>query len=321
VTTLTAIVPATDRPPTLEDCLAAIKVASRPPEEVIVAEEPVGATPAAARNRAAARATGEVLVFVDADVVVHPDVFLRIRDAFDADAELAALFGSYDDAPGARGVVSTFRNLLHHHVHQSSPGQAATFWSGLGAVRRREFAAAGGFEDDRRWLEDVELGARLNARGAHVELDPAIQGTHLKAWSLAGMVKMDFAQRGIPWVQLALSGRAPSDALNLRWRHRLSAALSAGGLLALLTRRPLRAMVAVLGLVALNRSFYALLARRQGPVRAAAGVGLHAVHHLAGAAAVPAGIALYALRRRRSDEPSIAASTASAMRSAGAGYV
>jgi glycosyltransferase involved in cell wall biosynthesis len=318
VPTLTAIVPATDRPSTLEDCVAAIEAASRPPDEVIVASDPEGATPAAARNRAAGRATGEVLVFVDADVVVHPDVFSRIRDAFDADPELAALFGSYDDAPRARGVVSSFRNLLHHHVHQCSPGRAATFWSGLGAVRRREFSRVGGFEDDRRWLEDVELGGRLNARGARVELDPAVQGTHLKAWSLAGMVRMDFAQRGIPWVQLALSGRAPADALNLRWRHRLSAALCAGGLLALLRRRPLRAMVALLGLVGLNRSFYALLARRQGPVRAAAGVGLHAVHHLAGVAAVPAGIALYAVRRR-SEEPSIAASTAAAMRSAGAG--
>jgi glycosyltransferase involved in cell wall biosynthesis len=318
VPTLTAIVPATDRPPTLEECVAAIEAASRPPDEVIVAFDPEGATPAAARNRAAGRATGDVLVFVDADVVVHPDVFSRIRDAFDADPELAALFGSYDDAPRARGVVSSFRNLLHHHVHQCSPGRAATFWSGLGAVRRREFSRVGGFEDDRRWLEDVELGGRLNARGARVELDPAVQGTHLKAWSLAGMVRMDFAQRGIPWVQLALSGRAPADALNLRWRHRLSAALCAGGLLALLRRRPLRAMVALLGLVGLNRSFYALLARRQGPVRAAAGVGLHAVHHLAGVAAVPAGIALYAVRRR-SEEPSIAASTAAAMRSAGAG--
>ena len=29
-----------------------------------------------------------------------------------------ALFGSYDDAPAAPGLVSQFRNLLHHYVHQ-----------------------------------------------------------------------------------------------------------------------------------------------------------------------------------------------------------
>jgi hypothetical protein len=318
VPTLTAIVPATDRPPTLGDCLGAIEAAARAPEEVLVASAPSGATPAAARNGAAEGAAGELLVFIDADVVVHPDAFSRIRDAFDADSELVAVFGSYDDAPSAPGMVSGFRNLLHHHVHQSSPGDAATFWSGLGAVRREVFEAAGGFEDERRWLEDVELGARLNAGGARVRLDPAIQGTHLKAWTLPAMVKMDFAQRGIPWVELALSGRAPANALNLGWRHRLSAGLCVAALLALLGRRPLLASAAVLGLATLNRSFYALLSRRQGPARAAAGVGLHAVHHLAGVAAVPAGLAAYALRRR-SDARSIADSTAPAMPSAGAG--
>jgi hypothetical protein len=257
-------------------------------------------------------------VFVDADVVVHLDTFSRIRGAFDADPGLVALFGSYDDAPAAPDVVSGFRNLLHHHVHQSSPGPAATFWSGLGAVRRATFAEAGGFEDERRWLEDVELGARLNAGGSRVELDPAIQGTHLKGWTLPEMVRMDFAERGLPWVELALSGRAPADALNLSWRHRLSAALCVGALAAVLTRRPRRALAALLGLVALNRSFYALLARRQGGARAAAGVGLHVVHHLTGTAAVPAGVALYGLRRSSADR-SMAVSTAPAIRSAGAG--
>jgi hypothetical protein len=317
VPTLSAIVPATDRPRTLERCLAAIRAAAHPPEEVVVANEPAGATPAAARNRAAERATGEVLVFVDADVLVHADAFSRLRATFEADPDLVAVFGSYDDAPAAPGVVSAFRNLLHHHVHQSSPGTASTFWSGLGAVRAQAFTAVGGFDPHRRWLEDVELGARLNASGARVELDPAIQGTHLKAWSLAGMVRLDFAERGVPWTELALSGRAPTQALNLGWRHRLSAALSVLGGLALLRRRPMGALGALLGLVALNRSFYALLARRRGPAEAIAGVGLHAVHHLSGVAAVPAGVASYALRRP--EERSMAASTASDMRSAGAG--
>jgi hypothetical protein len=43
-------------------------------------------------------------------------------------------------------------------------------------------------------------------------------------------------------------------------------------------------------LVALNRSFYALLVRRQGVPRAVAGIGLHALHHLVAALAVPFGI-------------------------------
>ena len=37
-----------------------------------------------------------------------------------ADPGLTALFGSYDDHPPARDVVSQFRNLLHHFVHQQA---------------------------------------------------------------------------------------------------------------------------------------------------------------------------------------------------------
>src|SRR5438105_2372552 len=94
---LSAIVPATNAPPTLARCLEAIRAADEPPEEVIAVEE--GGGPADARNRGAAGAAGDVLVFVDADVLVHHDAFVRIRRAFDEQQDLAALFGSYDDRP------------------------------------------------------------------------------------------------------------------------------------------------------------------------------------------------------------------------------
>jgi hypothetical protein len=293
---LSLIVPASDRPATLGRCLAAIDAAGEPPEERIVVTEPAGCAPAAARNRGAERAAGDVLVFVDADVAVHPDSFARIRRAFDADSGLTALFGSYDDAPEARGSVSAFRNLLHHHIHQEAVGPAATFWTGLGAVRRDAFQAAGGFDERQRYLEDVELGARLVRAGARIELDGALQGKHLKSWGLGEMLWTDFAGRGIPWVELALEARAPRDALNLSPRHRASAALCVLAAASLAARRPTPAAAAAATLVALNRDFYELLLRRQGPGGAAAGVGLHALHHLAAAAAVPAALAIHALR-------------------------
>ena len=43
----------------------------------------------------------------------------------------------------------------------------------------------------------------------------------------------------------------------------------------------------------MNRPFYLLLLRKRGPRDAALGVGLHALHHLTGVAAVPAGTAVF----------------------------
>ncbi len=296
MTRLSAIVPATNAPSTLAACLAALDASAEPPDEVIVVEQAAAPGPAAARNEGAERAGGDLLVFVDADVVVHSDALARIRRAFADDEGLDAVFGSYDDTPAADGVVSGFRNLLHHHVHQTAPGQATTFWAGLGAVRKSAFEAEGGFDAARYpapSIEDIELGMRLAASGRRIRLDPGIQGTHQKAWTVASMLHTDFARRGVPWVELLLERPGSTSTLNLGWRHRLSAAAAVSGALALLAARPRPALAAAAALVFLNADFYALLGRRVGPSGAVAGVGLHALHHLAGAAAVPAGALRY----------------------------
>ena len=164
-------------------------------------ELPADAGPAAARNAGVAATTSELVAFVDADVVVEAEALARLRARFAADPGLAAVFGSYDDTPAAPGTVSRFRNLLHHHVHASSPGPAETFWAGLGAVRREALERAGGFDAERfpeAAIEDVELGMRLRRAGAAIVLDPEVRGTHLKRWSLRSMVDTDLRRRGAP---------------------------------------------------------------------------------------------------------------------------
>jgi GT2 family glycosyltransferase len=298
--TVAAVVPATDAPPTLERCIAAIRTGSDPPDELIVVTEPPNAGPAAARNAGARQTTADILLFVDADVLLHPDAVERVRAVFAHDPGLAGVFGSYDDTPAAPGVVSVFRNLLHHHVHQEGAGRAETFWAGIGALRRDVFLEAGGFDEARyrtASIEDIELGMRLVASGATLRLDPSIQATHLKRWTLLGALNADFSRRGVPWVALLVESRCVPSHLNLGWRHRAGTLLSLAALAAGMRRRRGAMLAALLGLVALNRSLYALAIRRLGVPKGLVCVGVHALHHVAGAASVPAGVAV-AMRHR-----------------------
>ena len=149
--------------------------------------------PAAARNTGAQAASAPLVFFLDADVAVHPDTFGRAVARFEADPGLAALFGSYDDCPAAPGLVSQFRNLLHHYVHQQGSfvddaRPARTFWTGCGAIRRQVFLDLGGFDPQlyrRPAIEDIELGYRLTRAGCRIDLARDIQATHLKRWTLA----------------------------------------------------------------------------------------------------------------------------------------
>jgi GT2 family glycosyltransferase len=299
---LAVIIPATDDPPGLERCLAALEASEYRPEELIVQREPAHAGPAAARNLGTATTTADVLVFVDSDVEVHPDALTRIRERFAADPALAAVFGAYDDDPADPGLTSRYRNLLHHHVHAGAAGEAETFWAGLGAIRRDAFDAAGGFDADRfpePSVEDIELGMRLRRQGARIVLDPEIRGRHLKAWTPRNMVATDFSRRAVPWARLLLRDGGGSTALNLGWKQRASAATSVTLLGSLLARRPRLAAAALIANLLLDRDLYALLARRGGQRLLLAGIGLHQLHQLTAAASVPVAIVLHASEQRQ----------------------
>jgi GT2 family glycosyltransferase len=258
--------------------------------------------PAYARNRGVEASRGEVVVFVDADVCVHNDTLSKITEAFAVDGEMAALFGSYDAEPLAPGMISQFRNLLHHSVHHASPGDAETFWAGCGAVRRQIFIDVGlmdAWHFRRPQIEDIEFGRRLRMHGHRIVLRPDIQCTHLKRWTFRNMITTDFRDRGVPWMRLLLSegaGGAPAT-LNLRMKEKVCTALAgltAGALVmgVVLTSTVLLtvAAMAVCMMIALNSGFYRFLARRRGPLFAVGSIPLHYIFYFTGGCAAVAGI-------------------------------
>ena len=275
--------------------------------------------PSYARNRGAEHADGEVLVFVDSDVCVHPDALRRFHDLFRAEPEIAAAFGSYDDRPPAGGVVSCYRNLLHHHVHQSGAGDAETFWAGCGAIRAPVFRGVGGYDEwhfGRPQIEDIELGRRVRRAGHRIVLRPRIQGTHLKKWGFWETVMTDLKHRGMVWTRLLLhEGRSgASSALNLSAKHRACAILVSlavlGALAGLVLWSPwplIPAGVALAGVTALNWRFYRLIARRAGWWTPLAAVPLHWLHYLSSVLAAIGGWLAYTFVGAPQPPPDVAA--------------
>jgi glycosyltransferase involved in cell wall biosynthesis len=244
--------------------------------------------PAAARNHGAGAARGAILFFVDADVIVAPGAIERVACTFASYPDVAAVFGSYDSKPRARGLVSQYRNLLHHFMHQTGNREASTFWAGCGAIRRVAFEAVGGFDPQRfprPSIEDIELGVRLRRAGYRILLDPDLQGTHLKRWTLTTVVRTDVFSRALPWSRLVLENRDIPNDLNLRRSQRFCGALVmlAGLGLAASPIHPGALPLAVgaaAAVVLLNRDLFAFFARRRGLAFAGACVPLHLLYYL-----------------------------------------
>ncbi len=306
--TLTIVIPAYQSAEHLPRCLAALMASTRAPEEILLVDD--GSTdggadvaraagirviavpdgprgPAAARNRGAAAATGDILVFLDADVAVHADTIARLGEYLEAHPDVEAVFATYDATPAHPAMVSQYRNLLHHFVHQESRTDASTFWAACGAIRRDVFLSSGGFDERylRPAIEDIELGVRLRDAGRRIALRPEIQATHLKHWTLAGILRSDIFDRAIPWTRLILDrGTIPND-LNLSWRSRFGAVAAwvmVGAFSAALFE-PAALGLALSGLAAmvgLNHRLYSFMYARRGVAFAGLAVGLHGAYLL-----------------------------------------
>jgi glycosyltransferase involved in cell wall biosynthesis len=280
--------------------------------------------PGYARNRGVERARGECIVFLDADCLVRADTLTRLAETMMTRSDVAAVFGAYCDEPEAAGLVSKYRNLLHHYTHAQEPGEAQTFWAGCGCVRRATFVAIGMYDEwrfSRPQIEDVELGYRLSAHGHRILLQPEIQVTHLKRWTFRGMLKADFMDRGVPWARLlaeqrALLGKAASKAksLSLRAKEKSNTFLVCLGLLLLGLSMPHRNhLLAVLGALCLvvvilrGLPLYAFFFRKRGLVFAICGVVLHMVYYLTAAVSVVWGALLAVVVGEPRPAPSVEA--------------
>jgi len=303
---LSVVIPVHNGGENLRLCLEALAQSSRPPDELIVLDDastdgsgevaqkfgarvlrlpgpPRGA--AVPRNRGAAVASGDLLVFLDADVAVHTDVLEKMDQTMTEHEDIAALFGSYDSSPRAQSLVSRYKNLLHHYVHQHGEREASTFWTGCGAIRRQVFESIGGFDESLRAIEDIELGTRVRQAGYRIWLLPDAQVTHLKRWTLRSLMRSDIFDRAIPWSRLVLQSTHLPAVLNLAVRSRWSAlaAWAAVLLAALAWWWPWASLGTVLGLAlvgALNADLYRFFWRQGGVLFGIAATALHVFYLL-----------------------------------------
>ena len=289
--TISLIIPTNTVDSHLEQCLERVGRCRPQPLEVIVVLDgdrgqsipevggraitvvrlPECSGPGKARNKGAEQAVGDILLFIDKDVLIPEDTFARLETLFSSTDRPDAVFGSYDDNPVEQDSVSQYKNLHHHYTHQHASREAFTFWTGCGAVLRKRFLELKGFNEEYQVpsVEDIEFGYRLKKTGGTILLDKSLQVTHLKKWSLVDMLRTDFFHRAIPWSTIVLRhGRMEND-MNIDLASRVSVSATVLILFCLLLSAitPLFILCAVLFLLLflwLNRGLFSFFFKKRG---------------------------------------------------------
>lgn len=187
--------------------------------KTIVLPEQKGA--AYCRNIGAEYAQGEILIFIDSDVVIQADVIDRIVEHLGAE-EYSAVFGMYTSHVPHKDVYSRFKNLQHHFVHLSNTGEICSFWTGCGGVKKAAFKEINGFDETINYMEDINLGFRLHKAGGKILLTSAIRCTHLKKYTFRSLLRSDILGRAKPWSKLFFNKKASMNNLNTKVKEKVT---------------------------------------------------------------------------------------------------
>lgn len=147
--------------------------------------------PAAARNRGAALAGGELLIFVDDDVEVSPEfVAAHVRAHADGDPARVTVGYLPPDLQGRRDFFAIMLRAWWEAMFERMRDPAHRFkysdlLSGNFSLGSSLFARVGGFDEALRCHEDYELGLRLLQAGAKLQFSGAAAGCHHEHTDLA----------------------------------------------------------------------------------------------------------------------------------------
>ena len=182
-------------------------IAARFPVRVVPSGGRVG--PAAARNIGAREARGDVLFFIDADVMVRPDTLSTLLAGMERE-EVDGFNGVQSARMRHRNLASQYKNMWIRWTYLRQHGDVPLFYTTAAAIRRDAFLESGGFDVGYGGpsVEDTAFGQKLKRLGVKVRIHPELEVEHVKRYSLRSLLETDY-KRSVSLTRLKL--RHPRD--------------------------------------------------------------------------------------------------------------
>jgi glycosyltransferase involved in cell wall biosynthesis len=222
---ISVVIPAAGPALLLTEVLKAIEAADPGPGEIIVVDDgldtktlaiaegfrvkvvknrPGRKGPASARNSGAATVKGDVICFLDADVLVPPGFFKRLSTYFvdarvDGVIALQSTVTEYNDWP------AVYKNLWMRYTYERLDGPVALFYTSAAAIKRAVFEKTGGFDENygRPSVEDTAFGRELARVGARIIVAKELDVEHRKRYTTGQVLRLAF-RRGAELARLIL---------------------------------------------------------------------------------------------------------------------
>lgn len=167
------------------------------------------------RNLGAKNASGDILLFLDSDVILRENTIHNILLTFE-NASIDAAIGIYSLHHPHKNIASQYKNIWIRYSFLQSTRNIDWLFGAVTAIRKEVFWHSGGFDGTMKMHkggEDLEFGRRVKENNFNIILNPDIEVVHLKKHTLFSLLNNDF-HRSEGFVRLSLNQKAFSKSIS-----------------------------------------------------------------------------------------------------------
>lgn len=177
----------------VDDCSQdnSLKIAYSFPCKITKLSQNSGA--AIARNKGGEIAQGEIIFFIDSDIVINSDTLSLINEDF-KNPEIAGVVGLLSSKLRFRNFASQYKNLWMHYTYKILPDFVGVSYTSVTAFKKDIFLELGGFDKNYREanVEDTEFGQRILTKNYKLYSNKRLEVEHIKYYTLRQVLKLDF---------------------------------------------------------------------------------------------------------------------------------
>ncbi len=197
----------------VDDCSKddTVEIAKKYPARVLQMEKNGG--PARARNRGVKEAKGDIIFFLDSDVLVLDGTVREVKDYFEKNPSANCVIGVCATEPLNRGFVPTYMAMFEYiHLVSAREGKVSVFAPRCGAIKKELFQRVGGYDESYKGadVEDFELARRI-IKVDSIFLDPKMLVRHQFVNNFNEAVR-NYFKRAVMWIHLFLKDRQLDNA-------------------------------------------------------------------------------------------------------------
>ena len=212
---ISVVIPSHNSSSTLRECLSAVFASDYRRFEVLVVDDasedgsdeiaksyPVNLTrlpgnmgAAYARNQGIDKAKGEIVLFLDSDIIIRDDSLSRVMEDFNTNPQVDGVAGIYSKATRYRGFFSRYKHSVWRYRFMMGDSQEDSFTTAFLAVKRQVLKKRR-FDEAYKAasIEDIELGRMLIESGHRFMLDKGLEAEHVKSVSFGLFCRNQFAR-------------------------------------------------------------------------------------------------------------------------------